>query len=1369
MTDYNLSGLNTRSFEQLVQAIAAKVFGLDVIIFGDGPDGGREATFEGAVPYPSKEKHWDGYGVIQAKFLQRPQGSPHDGDWALEQLRDELTKFGWAPRGPRGGKPKRKAKKGTAYKRRMPEYYVFVTNAVLTPVGGKGTKDKAYAILEDFKADKGLKGFDVWDYDKLCAYLDGLEDIRHSYEGFITTGDVLARVMEWLRPQRPDFEQVIYKFLQSELISDQYANLEQAGRATEEKVPIARVFVDLPAYDEQLNDPPDETGSPTSELSPGIVAELVEIAKSRLDPASVKASTASADVVWMASGPSATGRLVLIGGPGQGKTTIGQFICQLFRASILKGRAGWVPVREVEDILSLINAQCASEGTELPTARRFPLRIVLSDLAKELAAPGLNRVTSVLSYVAARIKKRADEEVPLDDIRLWLKNYPWLVIFDGLDEVPASSNRDDVLRVIQGFRVEINESNSDVLILATTRPQGYNEDFSPTVYRHKWLAPLSASRALHYARRLIAIRYAADKDRQELVSGRLERAANTEATARLMRSPLQVTIMTTLVGTRGQPPQERWGLFSEYYKVIYQREVERDIPASDILRAYKSDIDRIHNRVGLILQAKSERSGETDASLSKKDFAAVVADRLEEEGHEGPERDRLQERITEAATDRLVFLVGLQDELIGFEIRSLQEFMAAEALMDEGEEIVRRRLGEIAPTSNWRNVFLFAAGKCFSERQELRDSIHTLCAELNDSVTDEVSSSALEGSHLAMDILEEGVVRTQPKYTRLFTRLALRALSLPPSDTHARLANLYDSGLEVPYQDELNQRLESADFHRTLGAWACLGRLIASGVTWAREMGEQHWPAESGQQLDVLQVTAGVKEESWRLSKLAEAVPRIQPHKLVWRRRRRGDNQFIFEGVKSGSAPTWLLAAKSLASRELALSADLKIPVKLGQKDGELSLTIHKMSGGPDVWAKDLLGMPATEYDGWKPILTAAQFMQEPTKQALAQVLRTLAGIEKFELVKNNSRKLPWVLAACIDIAECGSDLDRLATSVEAGELGGQEDWEVAEKRWTTDGLAAKDFEYACGDRLPFDRNIASQGFAFTAVKRWSIGLRKSSEFISALVGLHSRLESCIAKRFLAAWTLSVLTARFSPERREINPTTINLTNQQLIDLLSDAASTKANIRLAALDEFNLEAPLDGALIEALDSAGRQAQFTIGDHSNPRLLNALSAAFEKHPERLGLLWLISLAVAKSGKSSLSAELLDPNLYADSKFRAAAIITRLAHDDVTIGEAEILARHAAAISKESWSADGVLYMVEENRQAFGPVLDKLLITLLKHLPTTEWQTAQRAVQALRRSLKRRTSGLEGSDLWERLSLRPRLNILVNGNGAPSSIL
>ena len=162
------------------------------------------------------------------------------------------------------------------------------------------------------------------------------------------------------------------------------------------------------------------------------------------------------------------------------------------------------------------------------------------------------------------------------------------------------------------------------MAIATSRPQGYNEDFSPEYYQHQWLVHLDKQLGNHFAKRLVDVRYGTDADRKERVLGRLERAFESESTSRLIRTPLQVTIMTALVDRMGQPPQARWNLFKAYYDVIYQREVERDIPASELLRFYQPDINAIHNRVALLLQIDSERTGLTDAKFSAQRFVSLV-------------------------------------------------------------------------------------------------------------------------------------------------------------------------------------------------------------------------------------------------------------------------------------------------------------------------------------------------------------------------------------------------------------------------------------------------------------------------------------------------------------------------------------------------------------------------------------------------------------------------------------------------------------------------------------------------------------------------------------------------------------------------
>lgn len=697
-----------------------------------------------------------------------------------------------------------------------------------------------------------------------------LEQLKEQLRSLAKDSQMILKLLFKERFASLDSEQIIANFLQKELLREQNVNLEQAGHQAEEDISLSKVFVDLPISDKYTADPHSEDPSSES-LTNGIIVELVIAAQEPLDPQSLQVKRESIQQGEKLDKYRKLGKYVLIGGPGQGKTTIGQLACQLFRATILRQRPQQQISFKTPSVIAGIEILCKDEKIPLPQVPRIPFRIVLSDFAERLAIRD-SKVNSVLSYITVKIRERTDQVIGVSDLRRWLGEYPWFLVLDGLDEVPASSNRDEVLRAIDEFWIDADGVNADILVIATTRPQGYNKDFAPSFYLHKYLIPLSNARATHYGDRLVKIRYKHDADRQKKIQERLRLALQEDTTSRLMRSPLQVTIMTSLLGRIGTPPQERWSLFNQYYSVIYQRETERNIFASRILRRFEPDINAIHHRVGLFLQIESEHPEHTASKLSLEKFTKLVEMRLLEEGHDGEHLDSLKKEIIDAAMNRLVFLVGVEAGEIGFEIRSLQEFMAAEALMDGGDKIVKRRLETIAAISHWRNVFLFAAGKCFVQRQYLRDTIYTICASLNESKLSDhdATDSTKTGSHLALALLEEGVSLMQPKYTKLLTRLALQALELPPSEIHLRLSNIYKADSSTIFEEELTQFLRTA-YPQNLGAWAVISSLVDDLLT--DKLIDKFWPREPEDQLRLLDAIVNESNAQWFTQRLNDTVP----------------------------------------------------------------------------------------------------------------------------------------------------------------------------------------------------------------------------------------------------------------------------------------------------------------------------------------------------------------------------------------------------------------------------------------------------------------------------------------------------------------
>lgn len=647
------------------------------------------------------------------------------------------------------------------------------------------------------------------------------------------------RIAAWVGQARvpAEWAEVLTRWLERQFVSDQYARLEQAGHNLEEAIPLAPVFVDL-----EVSSGPQASMPPEPNPENGFVAQaLARTPKLLGDRERVLAKESLPDPERR----SESNGYVLIGGPGQGKSTVGQFLCQVHRGALLSPRIEHLGEKGRRALRSLQD-QCAEDKLCAAAEPSLPLRIILRDFAAWMAKTGAEPRMALLRYLLHQQMELPPErqERAVDELGQILIQAPWLLVLDGLDEVAPSAGRDQMLAAARDFLQCFANAGARGLVIGTTRPQGYAGEFAGLDLETRYLIPLSRKRALAYAKRLVRVRFHDMHDRQQKVLERLETASREEATARLMQSPLQVTILATLVDRIGRAPQERWRLFHDYYKVIYEREMERPGEAAELLRNHRGNVDRIHMKVGLLLQVESERSGGTEALMPRERLEQVVDETLAEDDDDKTRRDRLVRQVLDAAENRLVFLVSPQADRVGFEIRSLQEFMAAWALTSKSEAIVEARLTQIAPAASFRNVLLFAASRYFAELSDLRDFfVDRLCPELNEA--DDVTRAILAGSVLALEILEDGSALNQPKYVRKLMVLAARLVELPPDGLHVALAAVCEGDAEAPLRVAVEAALNKEAFAKRLGGWVILVALIDRGIGWARELGDQRWPSAS--------------------------------------------------------------------------------------------------------------------------------------------------------------------------------------------------------------------------------------------------------------------------------------------------------------------------------------------------------------------------------------------------------------------------------------------------------------------------------------------------------------------------------------------
>ncbi|MDN3935381.1 hypothetical protein QWJ39_03500 [Arthrobacter sp. YD4] len=1053
--EYNLDALSDRQFERLSQALVHKYVGPSVSVFGDGPDGGREATWNGPAPALSDGQAWNGYGVLQAKKCEHPSQKPVDNErWFLQTIGKELR--AWAKKG---------SKRAT-----KPDYLLLSTNVRLSPSPGAGidrVNVKLKELIDHLKLP--IKAFKVWHYDEFQTMLDQDNKIYSSFAAWVTPGDLIARLIKDQFDAEEEFSTSLRAHAAKSLIDDHYLNLTQAGNVADKPISVADVFIDLPV----------EGGFWVG--SRKIRRELPRRGRI-VETLIARANADHHDQGGSSDETSSQIRSVLVGGPGQGKSTVTQFLAQVYRAEFIRDSPSARPA-EVASALASLDARLEHLGIPRPSARRWPVRVILTELADSLER---GECDSLLGFIARSVSRRADAKIGVATMRRWLRSFPWIVFIDGLDEVPASSNRAAVLAAIRDFEIEVATAEGDVSTIATTRPQGYNDEFSPEYHRHFTLARLSEEIALEYASGLISIRSGQGTEASRRTMLRLERATQDETTSRLFSSPLQVTILTVLIERVGQVPRDRWRLFSDYYRVIYQREQEKGGELSDLLREFEADVHFIHREIGYILQGRSAVAGETSSYITKDEFDECIRRRLTNQQHEVAEVDRLTADFSRLVVERLVFLAVVKSENIGFELRSIQEFMAAEFITSQPESRVLTSIKEIAPVSHWRNTVLFAFGRIFAEKEHLKAEAVQILEQLNWEL--DHAQILRTGSNIALDILLDGSCHSQPIYARPLAERACALFDGPLMVREKDFARLREGHVGTIIRDKALS-LAPAHLSYQLNRILVLARLADAGDTQASAALKSALIEGDRQLATAAARLARIRADTALTRAVQEVLPLVPPSELIDINLPRELLETVSQELPE-EAPAWLKAAHALEPDGFPDEGMFQ-----ARDCGQLHITARRIQSHSSHWEE--LESVGGGGSNWAMADALALFSRVPSEQTLAGALEAAADSGDARLLEHAA----WPLAACYSSALNRAAylqqadaktawLRTLAAMARDGMLGNVEAWLATEEFWD----AAPTFaELASGRPL-----MASDSFG-----SWSIPIGKQTNGVPAtLLGL---------------------------------------------------------------------------------------------------------------------------------------------------------------------------------------------------------------------------------------------------------------------------
>ena len=485
----------------------------------------------------------------------------------------------------------------------------------------------------------------------------------------------------------------------------------------------------------------------------------------------------------------------------------------------------------------------------------------------------------------------------------------------------------------------------------------------------------------------------------------------------------------------------------------------------------------------------------------------------------------LLDRISDGSLQRLVFLVRPREGSVCFDITSLKEFMAAEAVMSGPDDDVRQRLETLGPATYWRNVFLFAVGKCFVEREHMLDMIVSLCAGLNEErvgsriLGDDLAGQAARivcwGSRLALDVLTDGTARQYPEYELRLIKIAIELVKFGDVEAFTRLAAIYHDDLQDSYRAAIADRLGQSSFWSQVGGWYVLMGLAERDVDWATEELNTKWPKNVTQQRILLFGRGRVALSKWWLTKWFEVAPKLPP--LY------GSHYFLertaYQAEKLLPEP-WQRIYNFVTRHHRAF----EVSNRSTWSDVITSFSLTPSHIGPEC----LKAMAAVkfEHNDWFPYIAGARFGDDPSAKNLAQELRWLS-IHWDPVQRASFWNMPWPLAACLFEAKSKKDLAQIADLASSGKLGDVKEWQTAEKRWRNVGVSEDDILAVSERAWLFDATIFRVGFPLGACAWSTRSSGKGLELQSLLGKLHS-LPSGKLKAWLASIIIDLLN---SPSR----------------------------------------------------------------------------------------------------------------------------------------------------------------------------------------------------------------------------------------------
>jgi hypothetical protein len=678
---------------------------------------------------------------LQSKF-HRPHLTHDAQKWLLDKIKEELDEFG-----------------KTDSKRKWPDNWIIATNIDPSGVPETGSFDKARHLVAEARPQLADR-FHIWGGAKILQLLATFPEVAKYYGHFLTPGHILKQVYDQLHDGHASVEGIIRQLVVTQFAEQQYTKLEQAGSPSDQRPGIQKLYTDLPFLYR-------ETGYA------GFAVRDLAKASARNHTIANDQPEGEAWAIWQRH-PSRARIWLIKGGPGNGKSTIAQFMCQIQRAALLLQPDSPTVTQQQRDLAREVQ-DVAERSDFWPTTPRIPVSIELKEFAKWFGDREELDSKGILTFLSDRLSQRIEQPVQAGTLKRAFSEAQWLFVFDGLDEVPSDVKAAVAAEVISFVDDLLVSQNCDAQIVCSSRPQGYSGQFDDLAAAVIELTPLKPKLALRCALPVLKIDRTDEEARQ--YEETLSEALQSPAIEEIMRTPLQAHIMAVVVRDGGRPPDRKWKLFTNFYQTIKRREANRNLPEkrlSALLRSGEKLLKSLHNRLGFELHFRAETKAGAQTSLGRKELGGIV-DEIVRQLQEADVAETIQTLMT-ATTDRLVLVTTPESsDQVRFDIRPLQEFFSAEYLYEDvAADVLGKRLEVISGDAHWREVmhFLLSAIIENSRQTDLVVAIEKL-SSLNEGVDGPGRAfyrRLCVGGMIASRLLSEGVLEQDRRIRHQFRR-----------------------------------------------------------------------------------------------------------------------------------------------------------------------------------------------------------------------------------------------------------------------------------------------------------------------------------------------------------------------------------------------------------------------------------------------------------------------------------------------------------------------------------------------------------------------------------------------------------------------